>query len=259
MVADLLSENIFIEDVRVEHATDRWYRIGLHGPQVPAVLASWGGCPDSPLQVSPLDIDGVEVLAIRQDLAATTGCELLLPRPAALDVWTAIRQRAQIVGVGTRTVGWYAFNTARLEGGTPLFNIDFGPTNLPHETGLFQDCVSLTKGCYPGQEIVARMENLGSPKQQVRGLRMTNESLPVAGAQVYAADDDALAQPVGVVTSSAASPLLSGHPVVLAMVRKRVVAEGTAVRVHVEGQPCEATVQGLDPLQQPRTPPETSS
>ena len=51
----------------------------------------------------------------------------------------------------------FATNTARLEAGTPYFRIDFGPTNLPHESGVLASRVSFTKGCYPGQEVVARI------------------------------------------------------------------------------------------------------
>ena len=248
LVSETLNDHVFTEDASVEDVTDRWYRVGMHGPESAAVIDGFGAFPGEQLDVTTMKVAEATVHSVRRDLAATTGCELFVPRDQVVDVWQAIRQRAELCGFRARTVGWYAFNTARLEGGTPLFNIDFGPTNLPHETGLIDSCVSFTKGCYPGQEIVARMQHLGSPKQQLRGLRVLADALPVAGTQVFATEDAALAEPVGVVTSSTISPLSGATPIAFAMLRKRVVAEGTTVRLHAEGEVCQARVGGLDVL-----------
>ena len=247
-VCEFLSHHVFAEDVQIEDESAQWYRIGLHGPEVGAVLAAHGGLGEEDLQVRSLSIGNIDMWGVRKDVAATTGCDVLLPRTGVVEVWKAIREHAGILGVRTRTIGWYAFNTARLEGGTPLFNIDFGSTSLPHETGLVEDRVSFTKGCYPGQEVVARMHHLGQPKQQLRGLRIDGDHLPVAGTQVFALDDEELSEPVGIITSSAISPLAGAAPVAFAMLRKRVVAEGARVRMHAEGSPCSATVGDLDLL-----------
>ncbi|MCH2152215.1 MAG: hypothetical protein MK089_02640 [Phycisphaerales bacterium] len=247
-VCEVLRHHVFTEDVQIEDESDKWYRIGLHGPEIGTVLKAHGGLGEGHLGVNSLAIADADVLVVRKDMIGAPGCDLLLPREEVVPVWTAIRDHAQVLGIRTRAVGWYAFNTARLEGGTPLFNIDFGSTSLPHETGLVQACVSFTKGCYPGQEVVARMHNLGQPKQQLRGLRIDGDHLPVAGTQVFASEDEELSEPVGVITSSAISPLGGAAPMAFAMLRKRVVAAGTRVRMHAEGSPCEATVGELDVL-----------
>ena len=145
-------------------------------------------------------------------------------------------------------MGWYAFNAARLEGGTPLFKIDFGPTNLPHETSLIDERVSFTKGCYPGQEVVARMHHLGQPKQRLCGFRMVQDVLPVAGAQIFAPDDDTLAAPVGLVTSSAMSPLGGAIPIGFAMIKRKAATVDARVRMHADGTPAEAIIGDLDVL-----------
>ena len=135
-VCEVLHHHVFTEDVQIEDESLEWYRLGLHGPEVARVVEAHGGLREEHLGVSSLSIAESEVLAVRRDIAGTVGCDLLLPRAEVVSVWTAIRAHAQILGIRTRAVGWYAFNTARLEGGTPLFNIDFGSTSLPHETGL---------------------------------------------------------------------------------------------------------------------------
>ena len=244
-VRDILEHHVFTEDVSIEDVTSKWYRISMHGPLIEAVIDSFGVMPGEDLGASRLDIAGVTVQAVRRDIAAVSGCDLFLPRDHAVEIWNTIRQQAGIKGIRARTVGWYAFNTARLEGGTPVFNIDFGPTNLPHETSLIDSHVSFTKGCYPGQEVVARMQHLGQPKQRLRGLRILGDFLPVSGTQVFAAEDEALAEPVGVVTSSTISPLKGAASIAFAMLKKRVFSEGTRVRLHAEGEVCEAVVAEL--------------
>ena len=92
------------------------------------------------------------------------------------------------------------------------------------------------------------MQHLGQPKQQLRGLRIEGDHLPVAGTQVFAIEDEELSEPVGVITSSAISPLAGASPVAFAMLRKRVVSEGSRVRMHAEGVACEAIVGDLDVL-----------
>ena len=248
LVATLLSDHVFTEDVEVRNETADWYRIGLHGPEVESLLGSFGDPPKEPLASACLDIDGVTALVVRRDQVGSPGFEIFLSRADVQRAWEAIRSTGAIRAIRVRTVGWYAFNAARIEGGTPLFNIDFASTNLPHESSLIESRVSFTKGCYPGQEIVARMQHLGAPKQALRGLRIEADALPVAGTQVFAAEDETLAQPVGVITSSTISPLSGAAPIAIAMLKKRVVETGSKVRIHAEGTACEAVVCDLGSL-----------
>ncbi len=245
-VQSLLEGLVFTEDVVIEDATTRWYRLGIHGPETAAIIDAFGTMPESHLEVHTVDVSGVPVHAVRNDAVAAPGCDLFVSRDDVVQTWSSIRKQASIRGVRARTVGWYAYNTARIEGGSPIFNVDFGTSNLPHETSLVEERVSFTKGCYPGQEVVARMQHLGQPKQRLRGLKIQSEQLPVAGTQIFASEDGDLAEPVGVVTSSTISPLAGAAPIAFAMLKKRVAAEGTTVRMHAEGDVCEAIVGDLD-------------
>ena len=172
-----------------------------------------------------------------------------MPRDRAAAIWEFLLATDHIVGQDKRRVrpiGWLAFNIARIEAGTPLFNIDFGPTNLPHESGILHDRVSFTKGCYLGQEIVARMESLGKPKQTLVGLKMQSDLLPVAGAQVFERGaDDVMGQQIGIVTSSTLSPMLGAAPIAFAMLKTACAAAGAAVLVNAEGEQVKATVESL--------------
>lgn len=247
----LLEGFLFTEDVDLRDETASMHRIALHGVGAVDVLAAASGTRGwtlGALRAGALEIAGVEVIAARRDQVGAPGVELLVPRVKAERVWEALLA-ADAAGDSSpqrvRPVGWYAFNTARIEAGTPLFNIDFGTTNLPHETGVLRERVSFEKGCYPGQEVVARLENLGRPKQQLRGLRLTGDGLPLAGAEVLPRGSAADAAAIGVVTSSTLSPMLSAAPVAFAMMRSEALDEGTPVAVSAEGQLAEAEVASL--------------
>ena len=136
----------------------------------------------------------------------------------------------------------------RVEGGTPLFNIDFGSDSLPHETGVVEERVHFSKGCYLGQELVARMHNLGQPKQILRAVDFDNDRLPVSGTQVFASLPGADGTPqmgpeVGMITSSTISPLLGAVPIAFAMLRYDYAEESSQLYVAAEGQPGLATVR----------------
>ena len=174
-----LGEFLFAEDVQISSVTETFHHVGVHGPQAPALIAAAAG-DESPatlpdLQARAVEIGGIEVFVVRRDQTGGPGFELIMPRNDAVTVWeTLLAAGETISGQGRsrmRPIGWHAFNVARIEAGTPLYNIDFGPDNLPHETGLVSRRVSFTKGCYLGQEIVARTENLGRAKQELVGVR----------------------------------------------------------------------------------------
>ena len=101
--------------------------------------------------------------------------------------------------------------------------------------------MSFTKGCYLGQEIVARMQSRGQVARLIVGIRMGGDALPIAGAQV----EDEAGQGVGVVTSSTISPLLSGTAICLAMVKKESSAAGTRLRIPAEGAVRTGTIVPL--------------
>jgi folate-binding protein YgfZ len=140
-------------------------------------------------------------------------------------------------------MGWAEFNTARIEAGSPLFHVDFGADCLPHETSLLDETTSFTKGCYIGQEIVARMQNLGHPKRLLVGLRFDDARLPVAGSQVFDHEDRGTV--IGAITSSTISPMRGHTAIAIAMIKWGKHRPNTKVVVPAEGQMVEAAVRGL--------------
>ncbi|HEX5266457.1 MAG TPA: glycine cleavage T C-terminal barrel domain-containing protein, partial [Acidimicrobiales bacterium] len=114
-------------------------------------------------------------------------------------------------GVFLGTVADY--EARRIEGGLPAMGAELDERTIPEESGLVPTSVSFTKGCYTGQELVARIESRGSNvPRRLRGV-LAEEQLPV-GTTLWTDRE------VGVVTSSAVSPRLG--PVALAYVRRGV-------------------------------------
>ena len=121
--------------------------------------------------------------------------------------------RAALLEAGAEEVGDEAAEVVRVERGIPRHGVDFGSGNLPGEAGIVERAVSFTKGCYIGQEPVARMYHRGRPTRTLRGLRLA-AAAPVGGPV------SAGSKQVGHLTSSVLSPRLG--PIGLAILRREV-------------------------------------
>ena len=138
---------------------------------------------------------------------------------------------SQLTDGGGVSIGVDAFTAARIEAGFPLFGLDFDETNLPQEIGRDRQAISFTKGCYLGQETVARIDALGHVNQQLLGVRYSGAVVPNAGLELSLAGNK-----VGRVTSVAFSPKVDA-PVALAMIRREANAVGT--RLESSAGECE--------------------
>lgn len=266
-----LGSYIFTEEVELEDATEKTHRMALHGPAGATLLARVGEHVEGataqdmgPGQAGLVRIGGQRVLIWRADSAGVPGFELMMASEGAASVYTQLieagqphngddepaggRQGGQDL-IRLRPIGWHAFNIARVEAGTPLYNLDYGPDTLPHETGLVSERVSFAKGCFLGQEIVARMESRGKAKRVLVSLRAegdvpTDEEgmprQPVTGSHVLG---DADSDVVGAVTSSVLSPMLGRTPICLAMVKSDLAEPGRALIVEAEGERLSMAVQ----------------
>jgi len=134
-----------------------------------------------------------------------------------------------------RSVGFEALEILRAEAGIPRFGQDFGPENFPQETGA-DDAVSFTKGCYLGQEVVARIHYRGGVQKALRGLAFAAGAAPRPGARLSVEGHE-----VGSATTVVESIAL-GRPAGLAILHRRGSEPGTRLAVEGGGQ---AEVKGL--------------
>lgn len=143
-----------------------------------------------------------------------------------------------LVKQGFVECGPQAWTAARIESGMPLFGMDFDEQNLPQEVGRDAQAISFTKGCYLGQETVARIDALGHVNQRLAGVWFFGEKVPAAGTALVLGDAS-----VGRVTSAAFSPRLNA-PLALAMVRREANAPGTSLESTVGA--CEVVTLPLE-------------
>lgn len=259
-VVHTLSSFVFSEDVQLADVTDQYHSFELFGPAAPAILGSlirFDAAPAdgsdalaalAPQRTRSAQIGSVPVTIAHRDLLHVPGYVLTVPVDSALVLHERILETGLASPAGIRLLGWYAFNIARVESGRPFFLIDFGPDSLPHESGVLREAVSFTKGCYLGQEIVARMEHLGHPSKTLVGLRVTSPALPapsaergtpsfpplpISGAQVFDPADP-LGEVIGAVTSATISPMLGGAAIAFAMMKYAKAAPGSSVLVNAD-------------------------
>jgi len=172
-----------------------------------------------------LDLLGPEPADLLTVAGAAPGGEpvdLLLPGrvPETVDLVVA-DAGAALAALGLAEAPPEALETLRVEAGVPLVGVDTGPTTLVQEAGLETTAVSFSKGCYLGQETVARAQYRGRVNRHLRGLRLP---APVAGGAAVTREGRALGQ----VTSAVVSP--DHGPIGLAILR-REAAPGDAVEV----------------------------
>ncbi len=237
---ETLERYIIADDVELRDDSEVSHRLALLGPGAASLLAAASkhiaGAPLDDLtagSVALVEIAGVEVVVDRADSIGMLSLELFVPTDAAFDVYQQLLEAGHaMAGADTtpfRAVGWTACNIARIEGGSPAYLIDFGARSLPHETGVLDQRVSFTKGCYLGQEIVARTQALGKPKQQLVALKFESGEPPALGADLFPANTEKNTS-VGVVTSSIASPMLNGLPICFAQVKTSHIETGEPLR-----------------------------
>jgi folate-binding protein YgfZ len=143
------------------------------------------------------------------------GRDLFVPRAALADA---------VVGLGP-AAGLWAYEALRVEAHRPRLGFETDHRTIPHELGWLETAVHLHKGCYRGQETVARVHNLGRPPRRLVFLHLdgSEESLPAHGDPVRLAADGPDGRPVGFVTTAARHHELG--PIALALVKRNTAPD----------------------------------
>jgi folate-binding protein YgfZ len=166
--------------------------LGVYGPRASELL----GVRLDEHESATVEVGGTELLAVGV-ASPVAGYDLTGPAEALREA------RGHLAKGGALPLEGEAYEAARVAAGVPRFGQDFGPENFPGEAGLLSRAVSLKKGCYPGQETVARMHYRGSPNKRLYRL-VVGESV-ASGAEI-----SQNGKAVGRITS--VSPLSAGAP-----------------------------------------------
>ena len=156
------------DDIQIEDQTSRTFELHVAGPRSSELLSSDVDI-DREADDLAIELESVALTIIRERPTGRAGFTIIGPE-SVRDATVASLSRAG-QGLGLVTLKAESFDALRIEAGTPVFGRDITEKNLPQELARDDRAISFVKGCYLGQETVARIDALGHVNQQLRGLR----------------------------------------------------------------------------------------
>jgi folate-binding protein YgfZ len=223
-----LDQFIFSEDVKLGNVTETFSQYAVIGPGA-AKVVSQAVSGVSAGQLAGLEdhgnvkavFDGEPAIIARVTDTGEAGFDVFVDRAQA----DALRTRLQTAGA--IEIDAATADVVRIESGVPLFHRDMDEETIPLEAGIEGRAISLTKGCYVGQEVIIRVLHRGHGRvaRKLVGLLIEGPSAPSAGAPIRSGDRE-----IGRVTSAAISSALD-RPIALAYVQRDFVQPGTPVLV----------------------------
>ena len=239
-VADWVDFYTFTEDVAVRDVTEETAMLAVMGPHSARLLDELTG--QTTVSTLPryasvnVSIGGIEVLAIRTDFAGLPGYDITVPAHQAGQLWT------QLVNVsaepGLKPVGMEALEAVRIEQGVPVYGKDLSEDVNPLEARLLE-FISFNKGCYVGQEVVARLDTYKKVQKYMVGLSWDPDNTPALGAGLFFEG-----KRVGGITSTVKSPWLD-KAIGLGYIRKAQALPGVQLTMESAKGEIAAQVEDL--------------
>ena len=210
--------------------------LSLQGPKAARAIGAL--CPETSLPKAPFEhrliqVGNLQARCARVRRTASGGYDLIVPEPRSVDFWNLLLQAGESAGL--QPTGLEAWNVHRMEAGIAWYGIDMDEARIPLEVGL-EEAISYSKGCYVGQEVVARATYRGQVNRKLMGLLLSSGRPAHGGDKIYRDG-----QEVGWVTGGAYSPRLQ-RAIAVAYVRKESWEPGTTVGVESGGGRTDAEV-----------------
>jgi folate-binding protein YgfZ len=191
------------------------------------------------LQSMSFSFEGAHGFITRTEETGMDDYELFAPLEVLVPLWTHLLKTGEPEGL--KPIGKATRETARIEAGLPRLGPDINERIVPPEANLEGIAFSLTKGCYPGQEVVARMDTYGSVKRRLVGLVIegTEKDQPETGAKLFSGTRE-----VGWVSSATFSPLLQ-KPIALGFPLRDFTKPDTHLELEIQARRVPARVSSL--------------
>jgi folate-binding protein YgfZ len=203
---------LIMEDVQMADVSDEYSILGLIGPQSPALLNSWAGqALDLSTRYSHRKLDNCRIVS--SDL----GYDIWVPRAQTDAIVRSLTQ------AGATAIDRGTWDVLRTEAGVPIYGVDIDETTTMPEIG--EAGISYDKGCYIGQEVVAKVKYIGHVNRRFVGLVFSEKALPEIKSVIRKGGRD-----VGYVTTALFSPRLN-RPIALGFVNRAACAPGSEVEV----------------------------
>ncbi len=228
-IEERLNHFIIADDVEVVDVAPHYGLVNVMGPAAFDVLRGWKSelaRLEEPYQTIKIgDPDSGEFYVVRNDRVGVEGYDVYIPiaqMEGTLRVLEVSVEKAEGVTVPERVM-----EAIRIEHGIPRFGIDMDGSNLAPEAGIESRAISYAKGCYIGQEVIARIRTYGQVAKSLRGLRIEGEQAPAVGAELWNGE-----KRVGYLTSVLKSPDL-GDWIALGYVRRECNEVGQRLEVSI--------------------------
>jgi len=217
-----LDRFLVADDVELEDASAGWERLALEGPRAGRVLAAAGApCELAADDAAAVRLGHAEIVVAAFGWSGEPALQLFVPAGSAQEVADLLRRAAERDGTPLVEGGREALEILRVEAGVPLLGTELGQDVLPDEAHL-EHAISTTKGCYTGQEVVARLRSRGQVAHRLVGIVFDADHPAPAGARLRDGD-----KAVGEVTSSCVSPECGA--IGLGFVRRAAAEPGRAL------------------------------
>lgn len=187
---------------KMENLSESWGILLLSGPKAAELVKSACHADLASTKVPSLtegEAAGAPSYFLRTEETGECDIEILTPSDNLAAVWEHLMTVGASLGI--RPFGGAAREALRIEAGLPLAGPDLNEAIVPPEANLETKAFSLSKGCYPGQEVVARMDTYGSVRRHLVGLVLAEATLPRTGAKLFSGERE-----VGWVSSAVTSP-----------------------------------------------------
>jgi folate-binding protein YgfZ len=228
-VSQRLDKYIIADDVQIIDVGPHYGLLSVQGPKSAEAIRKLDldfQIPEQTLALSSVKNETLgDLYLVNRSRTGNSGFDLFVPTHALGAV--ADKLIAAAKEIGGRACGWDALEIARIEAGIPRFLQDMDETNLPPEAGLEKSAISYNKGCYIGQEVIARIRTYGQVAKALRGLRFVEnlKSLPQKNDKLFLGEKE-----VGYITSVTHSPTLNAN-IALGYVRREANKIGTELKL----------------------------
>jgi folate-binding protein YgfZ len=219
-----LEKFVIADDVALRDESASWARLALEGDGANALMTRVGAAPPANGHAAcDAQIGGAACALARFGFTHADALQLFVPRASEDAVIAAL------IGAGAERASDAEFEVARIEAGTPWLGRELDESVLPAEARLDGRAVSVDKGCYTGQEVVARMRSRGRHSHLLVGLRLTGEALPAPRSALTSERGE-----VGSVTSAARSQRFGA--IALGFVQAALAEPGTRLGLASGGE-----------------------
>jgi len=215
-----------LDDTEIEDVTELTFEQHFAGPKAEALLEALGAprVPDPELAHVSATIGQATVRLVREAPLGRHGFSVIGASSDEEAVVRAIHEAGAAFGL--TTLSEKAIEAFRIEAGTPTSGVDVTNANLPQEIDRNDRAISFVKGCYLGQEPVARLDALGHVNRLLRRLTIDSDAPLPPGTSLFEPDGE---KEIGRITSSAVSER-TGQVIALGLLRVKVAEAGTKLR-----------------------------